>query len=41
MSTIAIFIIGAVVSILCVLFVIITLIEFKKLGKEAESRSAF
>ena len=38
MSTLSIFIIGTVVSFLCALFVIISIIEIKKMGEQAEQK---
>ncbi len=38
MSTVAVFIVGTVVSILCTLFVIISFIELKKMGERAEQK---
>ena len=38
MSTVAIFIVGTVVSILCTLFVIISIVELKKMGEQAEQK---
>ncbi len=38
MSTVAIFIVGTVVSILCALFVIISIVELKKMGEQAEQK---
>jgi len=38
MSTLAILIIGTFVSILCALFVIVTIIELKKMGEQAEQK---
>ena len=38
MSTVEIFIVGTVVSILCSLFVIISIVELKKMGEQAEQK---
>jgi len=38
MSTVEIFIVGTVVSILCSLFVIISIVELKKMKEQAEQK---
>jgi len=40
MSDTAIFVIGVLVTLLCVAFVVVSALELRRLGREAEDKSA-